>query len=88
MDNKKHLNKNISELKRKYTKNHSLHPIIEREINRDIVSSLLPILESWSGQKLSNNVTVHGRRYLRGASMLMHTDNKNSHLFGGILQVR
>ena len=74
---------------RKYTKQHSLHPIIEREINQEIISALLPILESWSGQKLSNNDTtpIHGRRYLRGASMLMHTDNKNSHLFGAILQV-
>ena len=57
-------------------------------MNQDIIATLLPILESWSGQKLSINVTVYGRRYLRGASMLMHTDNKNSHLFGAILQVR
>ena len=57
-------------------------------MNQNIVSSLLPMIESWSGQKLSINVTLHGRRYLRGASMLMHTDNKNSHLFGVILQVR
>ena len=56
-------------------------------MNKDIIATLLPILESWSDQKLSINVTVHGRRYLRGASMLMHTDNKNSHLFGAILQV-
>ena len=52
-------------------------------MNQNIVSSILPIIESWSGQKLSINVTLHGR----GASMLMHTDNKNSHLFGAILQV-
>ena len=57
-------------------------------MNQNIVSSLLPMIESWSSQKLSINVTLHGRRYLRGASMLMHTDNKNSHLFGAILQVR
>ena len=57
-------------------------------MNQNIVFSLLPMIESWSGQKLSINVTLHGRRYLRGASMLMHTDNKNSHLFGAILQVR
>ena len=56
-------------------------------MNKDIIATLLPILESWSGQKLSINVTVYGRRYLRGASMLMHTDNKNSHFFGAILQV-
>ena len=73
---------------RKYTKKHSLHPIIEREINQEIVSAILPELESWSGQKLANNGTVFGRRYLRGASVPMHTDNKNSHLFGVILQVR
>ena len=61
--------------------------IIERKINREIVSAILPVLESWSGQKLSDYGTVYGRRYLRGASMLMHTDNKNSHLIGAILQV-
>ena len=51
------------------------------------MSAILPVLESWSGQKLSDYGTVYGRRYLRGASMLMHTDNKNSHLIGAILQV-
>ena len=72
---------------RKYTKQHSLDPIIEREINQEIISALLPILESWSGQKLIKYGTVYGRRYLRGASMLMHTDDKDSHLIGAILQV-
>ena len=72
---------------RKYTKQHSLDPIIEREINQEIISALLPILESWSGQKLMKYGTVYGRRYLRGASMLMHTDDKDSHLIGAILQV-
>ena len=78
---------------RKYTKQHSLHPIIEREINQEIISALLPILESWSGQKLIKYGTVYGRRYLRGASMLMHVDaffdshNQIANYFAAILQV-
>ena len=60
---------------------------IETKMKHEVLSTLLPILESWSGQKLSDYGTVYGRRYLRGASMLMHTDNKNSHLIGAILQV-
>merc|ERR1712223_1830648 len=75
-----------TELKRN-RKIHSLHPIIERKIDREIVSVILPVLESWSGQKLSDYGTVYGRRYLRGASMLMHTVTKNSHLIGAILQI-
>ena len=66
---------------------HDLPLSVETKMKNEVLSTLLPILESWSGQKLSINVTLHGRRYLRGASMLMHTDNKNSHLFGAILQV-
>ena len=56
-------------------------------MNREILSSLLPILESWSGQKLTKDGLVRGRRYLRGASMLMHLDDKESNRFGAILQV-
>ena len=37
-----------------------------RKINRDIESALLPILESWSGQKLSKDAIIYGvRRYYR-----------------------
>ena len=56
-------------------------------MNREILSSLLPILESWSGQKLTKDGLVRGRRYLRGASMLMHLDGKERNMFGAILQV-
>ena len=56
-------------------------------MKNEVLSTLLPILESWSGQKLMKYGTVYGRRYLRGASMLMHTDDKDSHLIGAILQV-
>ena len=66
---------------------YNLHPSIERKMNRAILSSLLPIMESWSGQKLTKYGRVYGRRYLRGASMLMHLDNKQRNLFGAILQV-
>ena len=60
---------------------------IETKMKHQVLSTLLPILESWSGQKLIKYGTVYGRRYLRGASMLMHTDDKDSHLIGAILQV-
>ena len=66
---------------------YNLRPSIERKMNREILSSLLPILESWSGQKLTKDGLVRGRRYLRGASMLMHLDGKQSNMFGAILQV-
>ena len=66
---------------------HDLRLSVETKMKNEVLSTLLPILESWSGQKLSDYGTVYGRRYLRGASMLMHTDNKNSHLIGAILQV-
>ena len=56
-------------------------------MNREILSTLLPILESWSGQKLTKAGLVRGRRYLRGASMLMHLDGKERNMFGAILQV-
>ena len=37
-----------------------------RKIYREIESALLPILESWSGQKLSKDAIVYGvRRYYR-----------------------
>ena len=60
---------------------------VETKMKNEVLSTLLPILESWSGQKLIKYGTVYGRRYLRGASMLMHTDDKDSHLIGAILQV-
>ena len=66
---------------------YNLHPSIERKMNREILKSLLPILESWSSQKLTKYGLVLGRRYLRGASMLMHLDNKQRNMFGAILQV-
>ena len=56
-------------------------------MKNEVLSTLLPILESWSGQKLIKYGMVYGRRYLRGASMLMHVDDKDSHLIGAILQV-
>ena len=68
--------------------------LIERKMNREILSSLLPIMESWTGQKLSKYGTVYGRRYLRGANFLMHVDaffdsyNHISNYFAAILQVK
>ena len=71
----------------------NLRPSIERKMNREILLSLLPILESWSSQKLTKYGLVLGRRYLRGASMLMHVDaffdsyNQIANYFAAILQV-
>ena len=67
---------------------------VETKMKNEVLSTLLPILESWSGQKLMKYGTVYGRRYLRGASMLMHVDtffdsyNHISNYFAAILQVR
>ena len=45
-----------------------------RKIYRDIESALLPILESWSGQKLSKDAIIYGvRRYYRLEICLMIT---------------
>ena len=66
---------------------HDLRLSVETKMKNEVLSTLLPILESWSGQKLIKYGTVYGRRYLRGASMLMHVDDKDSHLIGAILQV-
>ena len=63
-------------------------------MKNEVLSTLLPILESWSGQKLIKYGMVYGRRYLRGASMLMHVDafydsyNQISNYFAVILQVK
>ena len=66
---------------------HDLRLSVETKMKNEVLSTLLPILESWSGQKLIKYGMVYGRRYLRGASMLMHVDDKDSHLIGAILQV-
>ena len=57
-------------------------------IEKDILSSLQPILESWSGQKLSQDHVVYGiRRYLRGAYIMSHVDRLPTHVISVILQV-
>ena len=63
-------------------------PRIQRKMDHGIVSTIKPLLESWAGIKLSHEGMPQpgGRRYLRGANMLMHVDAK-SHLIGAILQV-
>ena len=66
---------------------------IETKMKHQVLSTLLPILESWSGQKLTKDGSVNGRCYLRGASMLMHVDaffdshNLIANYFAAILQV-
>ena len=62
----------------------SYYALIETEIQL----SLQPILESWSGQKLSKDHVVYGiRRYLRGASLMSHVDRLPTHIISAILQV-
>ena len=66
---------------------------VETKMKNEILSILVPIMESWTGQKLIKYGTVYGRRYLRGANMLMHVDSffdSNNHIpnyFAAILQV-
>ena len=69
-------------------KTHLMLPRIQRKMDHGIVSTIKPLLESWAGIKLSHEGMPQpgGRRYLRGANMLMHVDAK-SHLIGAILQV-
>ena len=58
-------------------------------IETEILLSLRPILETWSGQKLSRNHVLYGiRRYLRGASFMSHVDRLPTHIISAILQVR
>ena len=56
----------ISELKYTIKIHQMTSKRVIRKINRDIESALLPILESWSGQKLSKDAIIYGvRRYYR-----------------------
>ena len=66
---------------------HDLRLSVETKMKNEVLSTLLPIFESWSGQKITKEGTVNGRCYLRGASMLMHLDGKERNMFGAILQV-
>ena len=53
-----------------------------------ISQTLLPILEKWSGQKISSDPIIYGiRRYLRGAWCQLHVDRLPSHVLSVILQV-
>ena len=62
----------------------SYHSLIETEI----LLSLHPILESWTGQKLSKDYVYYGiRRYLRGAYIMSHVDRLPTHVISVILQV-
>ena len=63
---------------------------VETKMKNEILSTLVPIMESWTGQKLIKYGTVYGRRYLRGAAMLMHVDTffDDIYYFAAILQVK
>ena len=63
---------------------------VETKMKNEILSTLVPIMESWTGQKLIKYGTVYGRRYLRGAAMLMHVDTffDDIYFFAAILQVK
>ena len=55
----------------------------------EIVSKIQPIVETWSGQKLSTrNVALFGiRRYLRGSWMSLHVDKLPDRILSAILQI-
>ena len=58
------------------------------QLRHEVLTSVLPILEDWSGQKLSKNVIIYGiRRYFKGAWMSMHVDRLPTHILSLILQV-
>ena len=60
----------------------------QKKLNYIISQTLLPILESWSGKKLSPNPIIYGiRRYLRGARCALHVDQLPTHILSIILQV-
>ena len=70
-------------------RNKILIDIIDKTGLKNIIKTALkPILQDWSGQILSENVIIYGiRRYLRGASMLLHVDKFPTHIISAILQV-
>ena len=58
------------------------------EVQKEIESSLLPILENWSRQSLKKEPVIYGiRRYLRGSWMGLHVDHLPTHIISVILQV-
>ena len=60
----------------------------EMQLRRSLVKHLKPILQVWSQQKLSSEMTVYGiRRYLQGAWLSLHVDRLPTHVFSAILQV-
>ena len=58
-------------------------------LHMEIVSKIQPIIENWSGQKLSSkNVALFGiRRYLRGSWMSLHVDKLPDRILSAILQI-
>ena len=57
-------------------------------VRTNISQTMLPILEDWSSQKLSQTFIIHGiRRYLRGSSMTLHVDTL-PRIISAILQVQ
>ena len=60
----------------------------QKKLYYNISQTLMPILESWSGKKLSPNPIIYGiRRYLRGARCALHVDQLPTHILSIILQV-
>ena len=58
------------------------------QLRHEVISTVLPIIETWSGQKLSKKVIIYGiRRYFRGAWLSMHVDRLPTHILSSILQV-
>ena len=60
----------------------------DTEVRKKIMNALKPIVEKWSGQKLSSDGICYGiRQYTDGAQLLLHVDRLPTHIFSVILQV-
>ena len=57
-------------------------------LNDKMNLQIKPLVERWSKQKLSSEVTIYGiRRYLRNSWLSLHVDKMSTHVLSAILQV-
>ena len=58
------------------------------KLRQNIWKYLEPLVKDWSKEKISKDYYVYGiRRYLKGASLVLHVDRLPSHILSVILQV-
>jgi prolyl 4-hydroxylase len=60
---------------------------LPEHMQRDVHSSLQPIVEQWSRCALTPTFVYGIRRYLRGTTLKMHRDREGTHVFGASLNV-